>query len=110
MGDAHRTLGDYTAATNCYNQALDIEFDAYALMGLARISAETGNIDDAVARLRRLIKNDQTNYRVYIELSNCYLRIGKRTDAVAVLKEFLAQGIHNKTVGEMVENIDAGIL
>jgi tetratricopeptide (TPR) repeat protein len=109
-GDAYRELGDYEAATDYYNQALDIEFDAYALMGLARISAETGNIDDALARLRRLIMNEPDNYRVYIELANCYLRINRRTEAVAALKEYLAQGVRNQQMSEMIENIEAGIL
>jgi tetratricopeptide (TPR) repeat protein len=110
MGDAYRSLKNYDEAAICYNQALDIEFDAYALMGLALISAETGNIDDALARLNRLIQNDKTNHRVYIEAANCYLRIGKRKDAVSILKEYLAQGIHSQTVSDMIENIDAGIL
>ncbi|MDR3283997.1 MAG: tetratricopeptide repeat protein [Treponema sp.] len=108
-GDASRSLGDYNAAAGFYNQALDIEFDTYALVGLARISIETGKIGEAIESLRRLIQSEPANYRLYMELANCHLRLNERRDAVGVLRDFQMQGVQNQIINTMLEHIELGI-
>jgi tetratricopeptide (TPR) repeat protein len=104
-GDAYRILNDYGSAVEYYQRALNIEFDTYAVMGLAIVSKSQNKFDDAVESLKRLIQQDPRNYRLYIELSDCKLKKGERREAAEVLEEFQRLGIRNNTVNELLERI-----
>ena len=49
-GDAYRNTGDYATATEYYQKALNIEFDLYAVLGLALISKGQGKFEEAISR------------------------------------------------------------
>jgi tetratricopeptide (TPR) repeat protein len=104
-GDAYRSTGDFDGAVEYYQRALNIEFDTYAVMGLAVVSKAQKKFDEASESLRRLIQQDPRNYRLYIELSDCRMKKGEKREAVEILEEFQRQGIKNNTVNDLLEKI-----
>lgn len=104
-GDAYRNLGNFEKAKEFYERALNIEFDTYAVLGLALLAKIQGKFDEALMSLNRLIQQDSKNYRLYIELSDCYLKMGDRRKAVETLEGFQKLGIKNQKVTEMLESI-----
>jgi len=104
-GDAYRNLNDLNTAKIFYEKAINIEFDTYAVMGLALLSKCNGKFEESAASFRRLIQQDNKNYRFYLELSDCYLQMGDRQKALSVLEEFQRTGLKNQKVTEMLESI-----
>jgi tetratricopeptide (TPR) repeat protein len=104
-GDAYRNLNNYDQAVDYYQRALNIEFDTYAVLGLAMVAKAQGKYDEAVESLRRLIQQDTKNYRLYLELADCRLKKGEKHQAVEVLEEFQKQGIRNSAVNDLLERI-----
>ena len=105
-GDAYRNTGDYKTATEYYNKAMNIDFDIYAALGLALICKGEGKYDEAVERLATLIKGDQKNYRLYIDLADCFLKMGNREKAKETLNSFNKQGIKSQAVSDMLAKIE----
>jgi tetratricopeptide (TPR) repeat protein len=106
-GDAYRNLGDFDRATKYYEDALNIEFDVYAILGLAVIARIQGKWEGAITSLRMLIQNDPKNYRIYLELAQCYIAAGQRQQAVEVLTEFTKLGIKNPFINEALIKLGA---
>ncbi|MDR2634078.1 MAG: tetratricopeptide repeat protein [Treponema sp.] len=104
-GDAYRNLGDYEQAVNYYRRALNIEFDTYAVLGLAVVAKAQGKYDEAIESLQRLIQQDARNYRLYLELADCFLRNGGRNKALETLEAFQRMGIRNTTIMEFCERL-----
>jgi len=104
-GDAYRNLGDYLKAEDYYQRALNIEFDVYAVLGLAVIAKIAGKYDDSIESLRKLIQQDPKNYRLYIELADCWVKKGDRDRAIEALAEFQKMGIRNMYVSEFMDKI-----
>ena len=104
-GDAYRNLGDYVKAEDYYQRALNIEFDVYAVLGLAVIAKMAGKYDDSIESLRKLVQQDPKNYRLYIELADCWVKKGDRDRAMEALAEFQKLGIRNMYVSEFMEKI-----
>jgi tetratricopeptide (TPR) repeat protein len=97
-GDAYRGLNDFDKAAEYYHRALNVEFDTYAVLGLAEMAKIQGKYDEAIESLRRLTQQDPKNYRLYLELADCYVKKNDRARAIAVLGEFQKQGIRNAFV------------
>lgn len=106
-GDAYRHMGDYEKAVEYYERALNIEFDTYAVLGLAVVAKSQGRYQESNESLRRLIQQDLKNYRLYMELADCYLRMNERRLAIETLEEFQKNGIRNSSVVEMLEKLRA---
>jgi len=104
-GDAYRSLKDFESAKNYYEKALNVEFDTYAVMGLALIAKEQGKYEDAVTSFKRLIQQDNKNYRLYIELADCYLKMNNKRSAVDALEDFQRLGIKCVKITEMLDSI-----
>jgi tetratricopeptide (TPR) repeat protein len=104
-GDAYRSLGDFEKAQDYYERALNIEFDTYAVMGLASISEARGKYDEAITSLQRLKQQDPKNYRIFLALANCCMKKGSKKQAVEVLEEFQRLGIRSVQIAEMLEKI-----
>jgi tetratricopeptide (TPR) repeat protein len=104
-GDAYRSLNDYDKAVDYYKRALNIEFDTYAVLGLAVVAKVQGRYDEAIESLRRLIQQDPKNYRFYIEIADCWIKNGERNHAIEILGEFQKFGIRNLAVIEMLDKI-----
>jgi tetratricopeptide (TPR) repeat protein len=106
-GDAYRNMGDYDLAQQYYQRALDIEFDVYAVLGLAMICKVQGKFGEAALSLNRLIQSDPKNYRLYLELAECQMNMGDRQAAIATLQDFQKLGIRNQLVSEMMDKLRA---
>ncbi len=104
-GDAYRNMGDFDKAAEYYQNALNIEFDIYAVLGLAVISRQQGKYEEAIASLRSLLQNDPKNYRIYVELAQTYLMNNQRQLAVEVLTEFQRMGIKNPVIQEALSKL-----
>ncbi len=107
-GDAYRNTGDYKTAEEYYNRAMEIDFDIYAALGLALLCKGQGKYDEAVDRLNTLISNDPKNYRLYIDLADCYLKMNKKDKAIEVLKSFSKTGTKSSAISEMLDKIVNG--
>jgi len=104
-GDAYRNLSDFEKAKDFYERALNVEFDTYAVMGLALLAKAQGKFDEAVISFKRLIQQDNRNCRLYIELSDCLLKKGDRQKACEILEDFQKLGIKNQKISEMLESL-----
>ncbi|MDR3342086.1 MAG: tetratricopeptide repeat protein [Treponema sp.] len=104
-GDAYRNLGDYEKAINYYERALNIEFDTYAVLGLAVVAKVQSKFEEAVESLQRLIQQDPKNYRLYLELADCLLKKGEKHKALETLEEFQKFGIRNTYITDFFEKV-----
>jgi tetratricopeptide (TPR) repeat protein len=107
-GDGYRSMGDYDKAETYYKNALNIEFDEYAILGLALISKLRGNFDAAIVSLKGLLKNDVKNHRLYTEIADCWLRLGDRGKAIEMLTEFQQLGIRSTYISDMLADLTKG--
>jgi tetratricopeptide (TPR) repeat protein len=108
MGDAYCALGDYTSAADVYNQALDVDFDVYAFIGLANISKAQGELDEAISTLTRIIRTESKNARLYCDLADCYLRLQQPQSAIDVLTEFQQYERRNHMINSFLRHIRKG--
>jgi tetratricopeptide (TPR) repeat protein len=104
-GDAYRNLDQLDKAVEYYQRALNIEFDVYAVLGLAVVSRMQGKYNEAIESLKRLIQNDPKNYRLFIELAECHAGRGEKQKAIEVLQDFQKLGIRNAAVQETLDKI-----
>jgi tetratricopeptide (TPR) repeat protein len=102
-GDAYRALCNYDMAVEYYERALNIEFDIYAVLGLALVDKDKGKYAMATESLRRLIQQDPKNYRLYLELADCLVNLGEKAQAIEVLEEFQRQDIRNTPIMERLD-------
>ena len=102
-GDAYRNLNDYENSIDYYKRALNIEFDTYAVLGLSVVAKAQNKYDEASESLKRLIQQDARNPRLYMELADCYIRMGEKHKAAEVLNEFQKIGLRSLKVNEMLE-------
>ncbi|GMO63350.1 MAG: tetratricopeptide repeat protein [Termitinemataceae bacterium] len=107
-GDAYCNLKEYKMAEEYYLKALNIEFDIYAVLGMAVIAKISGKYEDAIKSLNNLIVQDPKNHRLYIELAECWIKLNNNEKAIEALKDFKRFGIRNNTVNKMFENLTLG--
>jgi tetratricopeptide (TPR) repeat protein len=104
-GDAYRSLENYDKAIEYYEKAINIEFDTYAVLGLAIVAKVRGRYPDAIESLCRLIQQDPKNYRLYIELADCFVRTNEKNKAIELLEEFQKLGGRNTAIMDFLEKI-----
>ncbi|MCL1815073.1 MAG: tetratricopeptide repeat protein [Treponema sp.] len=102
-GDAYRNLQEHENASTYYQRALNVEFDTYAVLGLAMIAKAKSKYAEAIESLRQLIQQEPRNHRLYIELSDCWYRKGERNQAIEALGEFQRQGFRNAKISELLD-------
>lgn len=102
IGDAYRNMGEYDKAKECYQNALDIAFDSYAMLGLAILCKIQKKYDEAIKSLSVLRNAEETNYKVYLELADCYIQKNNRQAAIDVLSEFQRKGIKNQLIANLL--------
>ena len=83
----------------------NIDFDIYAALGLALICKGEGKYEEAIDRLSNLIKNDQKNYRLYIDLADCYIKLNKPQKAIEALESFQKFGIRSTAINELLDKL-----
>jgi len=104
-GDALRTLERYDEAEASYKKALAIEFDLYAVLGLALVHKARGNFEEALHSLQGVLRNDANNPRIYQEMAECHLALRQKDEAVKVLSSFQRRGIKNVQINEMMNRL-----
>jgi tetratricopeptide (TPR) repeat protein len=91
-GEEYRAMGAFEEAQELYEKALNIEYDAYAVMGLALINKERGKYAEALTSLEVLLKSGFKNSRIYAEIADCYTKLGQPQKA----ENFLASYTKNR--------------
>ena len=104
-GDACRVLGRLDEAEDYYHKALNVGFDAYAVLGLALINKERGKNEEAVESLEKLRKNDLKNARLYHVMAECYVELGEKEKAIDVLADFLKTGQRNSYISNFLDTL-----
>ena len=102
MGDAYRHIGDYEMAEKTYQRALDIDYDSYAILGLAILCKIQGKYGEAITSLTHLMQSDRKNYRIYLELADCYIHANEKPKAIEVLQSFQQYGIKNQAISDLL--------
>jgi len=92
-GDAYRSIGNLNRAQEYYERALDIEYDTYAVLGLALLAKTREKYDEAIDSLRQLIQHDPQNLRLLSELTDCYQKTGDKQKAADFLEEYQKSGL-----------------
>ena len=77
----------------------------YAALGLALICKGEGKYDEAIDRLSKLIRDDDKNYRLYIDLADCYIKVNQKQKAVELLENFQKNGMRNQSISEMLDKL-----
>jgi len=103
--DAYRAMAAYDLARDYYEHALNIEYDTYAVLGLALLNRTEGRVDMALESLKRLIAHEPKNTRIYIELIHTYLQNGDEGGAMTVLRQFFDEGLHDRHATELYNRL-----
>lgn len=107
VGDAYRNLGDFENAEKSYQRALAIDYDTYAILGLALLNKIQGQYDEAVVALNRLIAADPKNHRFYVEKIECYQLQGKREEALQICSDYEKLGLSNPSIHQLKQRLKA---
>jgi tetratricopeptide (TPR) repeat protein len=84
-GEEYRAMGNFDEAQKLYERALNIEYDSYAVMGLALINKEKDKYSEALASLESLLQSGFKNSRIYDEIADCYVKLGQPQKAGQIL-------------------------
>ncbi len=108
-GDALRQMERYDEAEDFYSRALNIEYDMYAVLGLALVHKMRRQWESAVVSLRGILKNDPNNTRIYQELAECYIEMNKPEEAQVLLDQLLRRGVRNTWTQELIQRIKSPV-
>lgn len=75
-GDAYRAMDRFAKAREIYQRALDIDYDVWAIHGLAQLARLEGRYAEAAESLERLLRFDPRMSRLYRDLADCYRAAG----------------------------------
>ncbi|WP_455160842.1 tetratricopeptide repeat protein [Treponema lecithinolyticum] len=51
------------------------------------------------------MQTDPKNYRLYMDLADCYVKTNQKAKAVEILESFQKQGLRSQAVAEMLEKL-----
>lgn len=85
LGAAYAAEGKYTEAITEYDASLKLKPNPQARMNLALAHYKLGEITPAVAELLKVRKEEASNMQVVTLLGDCYLRLGRNKDIIALL-------------------------
>ncbi len=105
VGDALRQMGRFQEAQEYYNRALNIEYDLYAVLGLALVHKQLKEWDKAILSLKGILKNDPNNTRIFQELTECYIETKQWNEAQILLDQLLRRGVRNPWTMELVQRL-----
>ncbi len=105
VGDAYRHIGEYDKAQETYEKALDIDYEPYAILGLAILCKIKGQYQEAVNSLSGLLQTDRKNYRIYLELADCYIKLREKAKAIEILRAFQLYGIKNQQISDLLASL-----
>ncbi len=88
IGDAYRAMNELVQAEDYYRRALNVQYDSYAILGLAIIHRKNKQHDDAITALENLLESEPENGRAALELAGCYEEQRRVPEALAVLSRY----------------------
>jgi tetratricopeptide (TPR) repeat protein len=91
-GDACRIIGELERAETLYKEALAVDFDLYAEIGMASVMMIRGELDQAIGRLLPLLEKEPLNPRVAQELADCYRAADDPDSAERLISDFVERG------------------
>ncbi|MCL2879729.1 MAG: tetratricopeptide repeat protein [Treponema sp.] len=100
-GDAYRIMKMYDKAQEYYERALNIEYDMYAVLGLALIAKAHKKYTEAIESMKQLLQLDPGNSRIMYELTDCYIQSGDKRKAVEISEEFQRPGTRNFNIADI---------
>jgi len=103
--DAYRAMGDFREAREYYEGALNIEYDTYAVLGLALLNRMEGKLDQAVKALRQLVEHEPKNTRFYVELAHTYLDMQDERNAMLTLRQLFDRGLQDRHAADLYNRL-----
>jgi len=104
-GDALRALDRLDEAEDTYRVALKIEYDQFAVLGIALIQKARKDYHGALKTLGGLMNKDGSNHRVFQELAECHLALGQKEEAGRILTLFQKSGQHNPYISAITARL-----
>lgn len=104
-GDALRQMGRWEEAEEYYQKALNIEYDMYAVLGLALVYKHRKEWDRAVISLKSILRNEPNNSRIFQELAECFIEMKQFREAQTLLDQLLRRGVRNSWTLELVQRL-----
>ncbi len=104
-GDACRSLRKLEQAERYYRAALAIDFDSYAMLGMAQAARMGGDPARAVQLLLELLGREPGNDRAALEAADCYVEMGETARAVEVLEQFPESGPKHARIREKLAGL-----
>lgn len=98
LGDAYRICKQYEKAMPYYKKALNIDYDMYAVLGIALVYKEMHLYNEAINKLNQLRMQKPRHFRAYVEMADCYMCMGQKANAEAILLSYLSMGMSNPMV------------
>ena len=86
LGDAYRRVGNMAAAEATFRKNLDSCYDKFSLLGLAKVHAVRGNIDEAVNCYRKLIEREVEEGWYFSGIASQLMEHQRQSDAVNLYK------------------------
>ena len=89
IGECFRKEGEWKKAQTYYQKAYNKYKDALYLKGLAQVSEELKNFEDAICFYEEAIELDPYNERIWLNYSKCLFNCEMYEDAVTVIENAL---------------------
>ena len=90
LGDSYLSMGKLDRAENAYRKAIEEnpkEPDYYVAYATALRREGSDNLDDAIIRLKGAQRMNPSDWRIQLELGQCYESKGQLADAAALIEQ-----------------------
>jgi len=103
--DAYRNLGELTSAETYYRRALELDFDIYAVLGLAAVYRTEGKYRQSIMALEEILRRYPTNQRAVLEIADNYVGLGEVNRAIDTLQDFVKAAGDNEIISEKLRSL-----
>ncbi len=90
VGDIYHKIGMNDKAEHFYQAALDVEFDSYAILGLAMLRKHSGEYQKAIDLATQIIAQGHKIPRAYIVMAESYERMHEPEKALGILNKYVS--------------------
>jgi tetratricopeptide (TPR) repeat protein len=104
LGDAYRNIGNLVAAESNYRKALDKGYDKFSLLGLAKVHAIRGEVNEMEGCYRQLMANEQENGRFFGEITSQLIEHRQQSDAASFYRTACELHQDNQDVFQKLAN------
>lgn len=103
IGDCFAKAGNKDKAVLFYNKALDIGYDFFAHIGIAKIYIANDRIDKAIEIYEKLQQSENNNSRYYYEYITCCFQSAQKDKAIQLYNKAIALFPGNAQIQSLVE-------